>query len=168
MACESFGFYFNENLRAMGLQAWDDIPTTKNAIVAEVAALATALRTLGKGATVAELVGATTAIDLAALALGGYASFYVGACIGSAFVATVKYENCHNANRRGLGGQMRRRIRLRQHSAEDVLTFMQVHGLYSDDAASILRSYPAIYNDDIGGKRKLAYLAADRAEKAIA
>lgn len=49
---------------------------------------------LGKGATLAELVGATTLPEK--LLVGGavYASYYTGAAIGSAMVAMGKYTSC--------------------------------------------------------------------------
>ncbi|BFM05330.1 hypothetical protein [Halioxenophilus aromaticivorans] len=169
MACDTFGYYFNENMRAIGLKTWDDIPTSKAIILTELGIMARALRKFGANATLMELIGATGLMEKGLVIAAVSSSYYGGACIGSAFVAIVKSENCRNENSlRSKGGQMQRGRRLRENRAEDVLTFMQVHELYSDEAASIIRAYPAIYNDDYEGKRKLAYFSTEQRRKAIA
>lgn len=53
-----------------------------------------ALKTLGPGATVAELIGATTALEALSVVGALSASFYVGASIGSLVVAANAAMTC--------------------------------------------------------------------------
>lgn len=96
MQCGAAGFFlaYKTNMEALGL----DVPTswygTQVTILTKLGALVAAVDKLGKGATLAELVGATTLPEK--LLVGGavYASYYTGAAIGSAMIAMGKYTSC--------------------------------------------------------------------------
>jgi hypothetical protein len=96
MQCGTPGFFqaYKTNMEALGL----DVPTswygTQVTLLTKLGAMVAAVDKLGKGATVAELAGATTLPEK--LLVGGaiYAAFYSGAAIGSAMVAMGKYTSC--------------------------------------------------------------------------
>lgn len=96
MQCGAAGFFqaYKTNMEALGL----DVPTswygTQVSIMTKLGALVAAVDKLGKGATLAELVGATTLPEKVLVGGAIYASFYTGAAIGSAIVATGKYTSC--------------------------------------------------------------------------
>ena len=96
--CGDFGKAFTENMSALGLPAPSSLFGSAQAAASNIATMLGALKTLGPGATVAELIGATRA--LAALSVVGAlsASFYVGACIGSLIVASNTAMQCTTAS----------------------------------------------------------------------
>ena len=96
--CGDFGKAFTENMSALGLPAPSSLFGSVQAAASNIATMLGALKTLGPGATVAELIGATRA--LAALSVVGAlsASFYVGACIGSLIVASNTAMQCTTAS----------------------------------------------------------------------
>lgn len=86
--------YFKANMNALNLPAPKDLFGTFNAAVANASAMATALQTLGPGATVAEIFGATVATEKLAVIAGFGAAGYTGAVIGSLSVATGRSLAC--------------------------------------------------------------------------
>lgn len=96
--CGDFGKAFTENTSALGLPAPSSLFGSVQAAASKIATTLGARKTLGPGATVAELIGATRA--LAALSVVGAlsASFYVGACIGSLIVAANTAMQCTTAS----------------------------------------------------------------------
>ncbi len=74
------------------------VPTTLFATLqtslASVTSMMTTLKTLGPNATVAELVGATTRLEMLSVAGSVLASGYIGAVIGSLIVATDAVASC--------------------------------------------------------------------------
>jgi hypothetical protein len=101
MSNETFVAAFTENMNGLGLPVPNSLFTSMSSILTTVGMLAAAIVKVGPKATMAELfltipsgagttalAGATTEV-VSALA-GFYASFYVGACIGSVFVAAYK------------------------------------------------------------------------------
>lgn len=91
---QDFYGYFKENMEAMGLSVPASLFNTQAETAALITTMLTAFKTLGKNATVAELVGATTGLEKL-LVLGALrASWYVGAAIGSFAVATGRYASC--------------------------------------------------------------------------
>ena len=96
MQCGAAGFFlaYKTNMEALGLEVPTSWYGTQVSILTKLGALVAAVDKLGQGATLAELVGATTLPEK--LLVGGaiYASYYTGAAIGSAMVAMGKYTGC--------------------------------------------------------------------------
>ncbi len=92
-----FNKYFTENMNALGLEVPSGLFASYDKALTTVTALASALHTLGKGATMAELVGATVGVEqlMVVGAVGG--TFYVGACVGSLAVASGRSISCGNS-----------------------------------------------------------------------
>ncbi|MFM0367531.1 hypothetical protein [Paraburkholderia sediminicola] len=94
VTCSDFGKAFTQNMSALGLPAPSSLFGTIQAAASNVATMLGALKTLGPGATVAELIGATTALEALSVVGALSASFYVGACIGSLVVAANTAMKC--------------------------------------------------------------------------
>ncbi|CAE6802871.1 hypothetical protein R75461_05272 [Paraburkholderia nemoris] len=92
--CGDFGKAFTANMNALGLPAPSSLFGSIQAAASNVATMLGALKTLGPGATVAELIGATTALEVLSVVGALSASFYVGACIGSLVVAANAAMKC--------------------------------------------------------------------------
>ncbi|QND98313.1 hypothetical protein SY91_05770 [Burkholderia cenocepacia] len=86
--CPSFSTAFHANMTALHMP----VPTTVFAIlqtsIASVAAMMSVLKTLGADATVGELIGATTKLEVVTIGSSILGSIYLGAIIGSLMVAT--------------------------------------------------------------------------------
>ncbi|WP_425496071.1 hypothetical protein [Paraburkholderia agricolaris] len=96
IACTGAGFYraFKDNMDALGLDVPASISTAPANVLARIGAMIAAAEKLGKTATVGEILGATTASEKL-LAFGAmYASFWLGAAVGSLMVATDAYLDC--------------------------------------------------------------------------
>jgi len=89
-----FRKYFNENMRDLGLPVPVELFDTYNTAVAHAMIMVETLRTLGKGATVAELIGATTGLEKLKVAAAFGAAAYTGAAIGSIAVAGGRSLGC--------------------------------------------------------------------------
>ncbi|WP_176057339.1 hypothetical protein [Paraburkholderia sp. BCC1876] len=81
-------------MNALGLPAPSSLFGTIQAATSNVATMLAALKTPGPGATIAELIGATTALELLSVVGALSASFYAGACIGSLIVASNTAMKC--------------------------------------------------------------------------
>lgn len=92
--CGDFGKAFTENMSALGLPAPNSLFGSIQAAASNIATMLGALKTLGPGATVAELIGATTVLEVLSVVGALSASFYVGACIGSLVVAANTAIKC--------------------------------------------------------------------------
>ncbi|WP_233217589.1 hypothetical protein [Trinickia dabaoshanensis] len=132
-------------MEALGL----DVPTswygTQVTILTKLGAVVAAVDKLGKGATLAELVGATTLPEK--LLVGGavYASFYTGAAIGSAMVATGKYMGCGASS---------------ANNGRAVLRFQADTGIrVSPRFHHHLQCHPEIFDQSAPGRRAYAYAA---------
>lgn len=91
---QSFYDYFRENMEGLGLNVPSSLFYTQADAATLITALLTALKSFGKKATIAELVGATTGLEKL-LVLGAMrASYYTGAAIGSFAIATGRYSAC--------------------------------------------------------------------------
>ena len=89
-----FKKYFNENMEALGLSVPSSLFETSQKAIATASLILGALQQLGKGATMAEIAGATVGLDKL-LVLGAIsASGYVGAVIGSIAIATGRSLGC--------------------------------------------------------------------------
>ncbi|MDD2874535.1 MAG: hypothetical protein PHG21_12995 [Azoarcus sp.] len=89
-----FKKYFNENMQELGLPVPSTLFDSYNTAIAHAMVMVETLRTLGKGATVAELIGATTGLEKLKVAATFGASAYVGAVIGSIAVASGRSLGC--------------------------------------------------------------------------
>ncbi|WP_405602063.1 MULTISPECIES: hypothetical protein [unclassified Pseudoalteromonas] len=83
-----FNKYFNENMKQLGLPVPSTLFDTYQTAVATAATMTGTLASLGSGATVAEMIGVTVALEKLAVAATLSASFYTGAIIGSIAVAS--------------------------------------------------------------------------------
>ncbi|MBZ9667551.1 hypothetical protein H3221_022675 [Pseudomonas sp. LMG 31766] len=91
-----FKTYFNENMKDLGLPVPQTLFDNLNAAVANAGLVLDALETLGTGATMAEVIKATTGLEKLKVAASLGASFYVGAVIGSIAVASGRSVGCGN------------------------------------------------------------------------
>lgn len=91
---QDFITYANDNMRQLGLTPVENMGDTVDQALVKLGTMAGTVAILGKGATVAELVLATTIVEKIAVGATLYASYYVGAYIGSFAVATGKYLSC--------------------------------------------------------------------------
>ena len=89
-----FTRYFNENMQALGLPFPSTFFDSYNAAIAHAVVMVETLKTLGKGAAVAELIGATTGLEKLKVAATLGAAAYVGAIIGSIAVASGRSLGC--------------------------------------------------------------------------
>lgn len=144
MQCGGAGFLqaYKTNMEALGL----DVPTSwYGAQVTILTKVGAAVDKLGKGATTAELLGATTLPEK--LLVGGamYASWYTGAAIGSAIVATAKYTSCGSS---------------RTGNAAAVLRFQADTGIHvSPQLGHHLRCHPEIFDQGAPGRRAYGHNA---------
>ena len=93
-ANQNFFPYFKENMEALGLS----VPTTlfENQTKASwtLGSILGAIKTLGKDATIREIIGATTGLEKLAVLNAADAAYYAGAAVGSFAVATGRYAAC--------------------------------------------------------------------------
>ncbi|CAH2907494.1 MAG: hypothetical protein PPHEMADM_0011 [uncultured Paraburkholderia sp.] len=94
VTCGDFRKAFQQNMTALGLPVPSSLFGSIQAAASNVATMLSALKTLGPGATVGELIGATTALEALSVVGALSASFYVGACIGSLIVAANEAMKC--------------------------------------------------------------------------
>ena len=83
-----FKKYFTENMNALGLTVPSGLFDTAEKATANAVLILSAIDKLGKGATMAQIAGATVAIEKLMVLGAMSASGYVGAVIGSIAVAT--------------------------------------------------------------------------------
>ncbi|WP_221799940.1 hypothetical protein [Oceanobacter mangrovi] len=89
-----FKKYFDENMKALGLPVPGTLFDTYNSAIATMSTMSGTLSQHGKGATMAELIGATTGLEQLAVAASIGASAYTGAAIGSLSVAAGRSLGC--------------------------------------------------------------------------
>ncbi|HCH2580025.1 TPA: hypothetical protein NKS71_001208 [Vibrio parahaemolyticus] len=89
-----FSKHFNANMKALGLPVPSTLFDSATAAISNAAIMIEALKKLGRGATVAELIKATTGLEKLKVAGALLASFYVGAVVGSIAVASTKTLGC--------------------------------------------------------------------------
>ena len=97
MACYNegdFKKYFAENMSELGLPVPTSLFDTYQTAIATASTLVGTLSTLGKGATIGELIGATVGLEKLAVAAALGASAYTGAVIGSIAVASGRSLAC--------------------------------------------------------------------------
>ncbi|KER68302.1 hypothetical protein HR51_27875 [Burkholderia cepacia] len=86
--CKTFYGAFKDNMDALGLPAPASLFAAQQTATGTLATILGTLKTLGPNATVGELIGATTGLEVLATISALGASFYIGAVIGSLIVAT--------------------------------------------------------------------------------
>lgn len=89
-----FKKYFNENMKELGLPVPSTLFDTYQTAIATASTLVGTLATLGKGATIGELIGATVGLEKLAIAASIGAAAYTGAVIGSIAVASGRSLGC--------------------------------------------------------------------------
>lgn len=169
MSCHSFGYYFNENLKAAGFQPWSISPKTASAILGHVAAIAVVVENFGPSVTLLELVKAGLVAEKSVAIVGVGASFYLGYCVGSAFVASTKLHSCaRHQNSRAIPKSRARSRSWRSQSAltRDALAYATAKRLYSAATAATLRQHPEIYNGN--SKALSTLLQRIRMQQAVA
>lgn len=93
-ASGDFNKYFTENMKQLGLPVPSTLFDTYQTAIATATTMAGTLATLGKGATIAELIGATVTLEKLAVAASIGAAAYTGAVIGSIAVASGRSLGC--------------------------------------------------------------------------
>ncbi|AQP99250.1 hypothetical protein B0W48_05190 [Pseudoalteromonas aliena] len=124
-ASGDFKKYFTENMKQLGLPVPSTLFDTYQTAIATATTMAGTLATLGKGATVAELIGATIALEKLAIAASISAAAYTGAVIGSIAVASGRSIGCGS------------RI-------SDLFVFMRQNNLEFKDASEFYAKNPQI------------------------
>ncbi len=89
-----FKKYFTENMNAMNLPVASTLFDNFNAAIVNAGLILDTLNTLGKGATMAEIIKATTGLEKLKVAASLGAAYYVGAVIGSIAVASGRSLGC--------------------------------------------------------------------------
>ncbi|MCP4340412.1 MAG: hypothetical protein GY799_16360 [Desulfobulbaceae bacterium] len=91
-----FKKYFTENMNALGAPVPTGLFDTYQKAIGTAATLVGTLHKLGKGATMAELVGATVGVEKLMIAASFGAAAYTGIVIGSIAVASGRSLGCGN------------------------------------------------------------------------
>jgi len=89
-----FKKYFTENMNALGAPVPTGLFDSYQKAVGTAAILVGVLHKLGKGATIAELIGATIGLEKLAVAAAFGAAAYTGIVIGSIAVASGRSLSC--------------------------------------------------------------------------
>lgn len=124
-----FKKYFNENMQELGLPVPSSLFDTYTTAVSTAAALAGALSSLGKGATMAELIGATVGLEKLTVAASIGAAAYTGAAIGSIAVASGRSLGCGS------------RI-------SDLFSWTQQNNMYFEGLASFYTNNPQVLHKE--------------------
>jgi len=96
VVCGDFARAFQQNMAALGLPAPNSLFSTLQTATANLAAMLNAFKAVGPAATVAEMIGATTGLELLGIVGALSASAYIGAVIGSLIVAADVAMVCTN------------------------------------------------------------------------
>jgi hypothetical protein len=91
---QSFFSYFKENMEALGLDVPTSLFNTQTKAAWTIGSILGAVKTLGKGATLSEIAGATTGLERLAVLNAVSAAYYAGAAVGGFAVATGRYSSC--------------------------------------------------------------------------
>ncbi|MCA8092816.1 hypothetical protein LGM65_18310 [Burkholderia anthina] len=86
--CTSFSQAFQDNMNALHMPVPATLFATLQTSLASVGSMMGALKALGANVTVAELIGATTKLEMVTVGTSILGSIYLGAVIGSLMVAT--------------------------------------------------------------------------------
>ncbi|AOJ08200.1 hypothetical protein WS62_13150 [Burkholderia sp. ABCPW 14] len=94
--CTNFYEAFKANMEALGLPAPASLFGTLQTATGTLTTILGTLKALGPEATVAELIGATTGLEMLAVVSACGGAFYAGAVVGSLIVATDASITCSN------------------------------------------------------------------------
>ena len=130
---QSFFLYFKENMNSLGLGVPETLFDTQKTAIANASALAAALSIVGPKATVAEIAGATIALEKLAVLGALSASFYLGAVVGSIAVATGRYLGCGS-------------------TIADYFVMAEKDGLLTPELRHHLNQYQIIFNSQIANR----------------
>ncbi|WDE04275.1 hypothetical protein SG34_023490 [Thalassomonas viridans] len=89
-----FKKYFNENMKELGAPVPTTLFDSYQTAIGTATILVSTLSTLGKGATMGELIGATIGLEKLAVAAAFGAAGYTGIVIGSIAVASGRSLSC--------------------------------------------------------------------------
>jgi len=126
-----FKKYFSENMQELGLPVPSTLFDTYQTAIATASAMVGTLATLGKGATMGELVGATLGLEKLAVAASVGASAYTGAAIGSIAVAAGRSLGC--------GSRMSDLFVM---ARQNKLEFSGLAAFYTNNPQVLQRNYP--------------------------
>jgi len=138
---QEFIKYANDNMKALGLTPIENMGDTIDQALSKLGTMAGTVAVLGKGATLAELALATTAVEKIAVGASFYATFYVGAYIGSFAVATGKYLSCGS-------------------SIADAFAFIEDNNIKFDNAKVFFANNPEILNTGMANREVFAKRAS--------
>lgn len=124
-----FQKYFKENMQDLDLPVPSSLFDTYQTAVATASTLVGTLATLGKGATMGELIGATLGLEKLAVAASIGAAAYTGAAIGSIAVAAGRSLGCGS-------------------SISDIFVFAHQRNLQFNGFTSFYAHNPQILNKD--------------------
>lgn len=119
--------YFKQNMDALGLPVPSQLFDTFTVAVTNAGVMLEALKTFGKNATVAELVGATTGLEKLKVAGSLGAALYTGAVIGSIAVASGRTLSCGS-------------------SISDLFVFQRRYNLHFESSQQFYIKHPEILN----------------------
>ncbi|WP_051901942.1 hypothetical protein [Photobacterium sanctipauli] len=129
--------YFEENMRALGLSAPRSLFETAEKATATATILVTALTQLGKNATVAELIGATTGLEKLVVVGALFGAGYAGAVVGSIVVASGRTLACGA-------------------SIADALWYIRQNGIDFPNSLIFFKSNPEILNREAQNRMKFS------------
>ena len=127
---QSFYKHFKQNMNALGLPAPDTLFGTLGTAVATASTILRSIDALGKTATIADILGATTKLEALGIVSALAASFYAGAVVGSIAVASGKYLSCGT-------------------TISDALTFSQRNGIHRPWLRPVFIRYPGIIDQQV-------------------
>lgn len=130
---QSFYKYFSANMKAMGLPAPKSLFGTVGTAVGTAATILKSIDILGKTATMGEIVGATTALEVLGVVAALSAAYYAGAVIGSIAVATGRYLSCGS-------------------TIADIVASAQRNHIYRPWLTTVLVQWPGITNPQQPGR----------------
>jgi len=129
--------YFEENMNALGLAAPKSLFESAEKATATATALVAALTQLGKNATVAEIVGATTGLEKLVVVGALFGAGYAGAVVGSIAVASGRSLACGT-------------------SIADALWYIRQNGLDFPNSHIFFKSNPEILNKAAANRVKFS------------
>ena len=119
--------YFKENMDSLGAPAPESLFTSYTSAVATLITIKDGMAAVGSSATIAEIIGATTGLELLKVAASFGASAYAGILVGSLLVATQRSATC--------GSQI-----------IDLFSFTTKHNLHFNGLTQLHAEYPEIFD----------------------
>ena len=124
---QSWTSYWRENMEALGLPTSSTVYGTQTLMAGSISSLVNVSARFGPRVTVWELVKAGSKVDAMAVVFGMSASWYLGAAVGSAAVATGRHLGC--------GTQI-----------IDVISYAARHQMLTPRISAQLVAHPEIYD----------------------